>query len=72
MWALQVLRALVGADKNFELLVLPGAGHGAGEHPYVFRRRMAFFCAPSSGDGAALGLNSLSRDQSEGGGVGSS
>ncbi len=64
---LQVVRALVGADKDFELLALPGAGHGAGEHPYVFRRRISFFCAPSSGDGAALGLNGLSRNQSEGG-----
>ncbi len=40
---MQVVRALINANKDFELLVLPGAGHGAGEHPYAFRRRMAFF-----------------------------
>jgi dipeptidyl aminopeptidase/acylaminoacyl peptidase len=39
----QVVRALIEADKDFELLVLPGVGHGAGEKPYAFRRRMAFF-----------------------------
>jgi dipeptidyl aminopeptidase/acylaminoacyl peptidase len=39
----QVVRALIEADKDFELLVLPGVGHGAGERPYAFRRRMAFF-----------------------------
>lgn len=40
---LQVVSALIKADKDFELLILPGAGHGAGELPYAFRRRMDFF-----------------------------
>lgn len=40
---MQVVRALIDADKDFELLVMPGAGHGAGESPYAARRRMAFF-----------------------------
>jgi dipeptidyl-peptidase-4 len=40
---MQVVNALVKADKDFELLVMPGAGHGAAESPYGRRRRMDFF-----------------------------
>ncbi|MBX7106828.1 MAG: prolyl oligopeptidase family serine peptidase [Gemmataceae bacterium] len=40
---MQVVDALVRADKDFELLVVPGAGHGAGETPYAARRRADFF-----------------------------
>ena len=40
---MQVVDALVKADKDFELLILPGHGHGAGETPYASRRRMDFF-----------------------------
>jgi dipeptidyl-peptidase 4 len=40
---LQVVNALVKADKDFELLVMPATGHGAAETPYASRRRMDFF-----------------------------
>jgi dipeptidyl aminopeptidase/acylaminoacyl peptidase len=40
---MQVVNALVKANKDFDLLVIPGAGHGAGETPYGNRRRMDFF-----------------------------
>jgi dipeptidyl aminopeptidase/acylaminoacyl peptidase len=40
---LQVANALVKADKDFELLLIPGAGHGAAELPYGKRRRADFF-----------------------------
>lgn len=40
---MQVVDALVKADKDFELLIIPGAGHGAAESPYGRRRRMDFF-----------------------------
>jgi dipeptidyl-peptidase-4 len=40
---LQVANALIKANKDFELLIIPGAGHGAGESPYAARRRMDFF-----------------------------
>ncbi len=40
---MQVVDALIRADKDFELLVIPGAGHGAGETPYAARRRADFF-----------------------------
>jgi dipeptidyl-peptidase-4 len=40
---LQVAAALVRADKEFELLIVPSANHGAGESPYASRRRMDFF-----------------------------
>ncbi len=41
--SMQVVHALIKADKDFELLVVPGAGHGVGESPYAARRRMDFF-----------------------------
>jgi dienelactone hydrolase len=40
---MQVVNALIKADKDFDLLVIPGAGHGAAESPYGRRRRMDFF-----------------------------
>ncbi|MEY2598413.1 MAG: Prolyl tripeptidyl peptidase precursor [Verrucomicrobiota bacterium] len=40
---LQVVHALIAANKDFELLVLPGTGHGAGETAYAVKRRMQFF-----------------------------
>ncbi len=41
--SMQVVNALIKADKDFDLLIVPGAGHGAGESPYAARRRMDFF-----------------------------
>ncbi len=40
---MQVADALIKADKDFELIIFPGANHGAGESPYGQRRRMDFF-----------------------------
>jgi dipeptidyl aminopeptidase/acylaminoacyl peptidase len=40
---LQVVDALVKADKDFELLVMPGVGHGAADTPYGRRRLEDFF-----------------------------
>ncbi|TWT69710.1 prolyl oligopeptidase family serine peptidase [Crateriforma conspicua] len=40
---MQVVDALVRADKDFELLVMPGVGHGAAGHPYAARRQADFF-----------------------------
>ena len=39
---MQVVNALVKADKDFDLLVIPGSNHGAAESPYGSRRRMDF------------------------------
>ncbi len=39
---MQVVNALVRADRDFELLIIPGAGHGAAETPYGTRRRADF------------------------------
>lgn len=39
---MQVVNALVKADKDFELLIIPGVGHGAAETPYGHRRRKDF------------------------------
>jgi dipeptidyl aminopeptidase/acylaminoacyl peptidase len=39
----QVANALIKADKDFELCVVPGAGHGVGERPYLRRKRIEFF-----------------------------
>ncbi len=40
---MQVVDALIRADKDFELLVIPGQGHGAAGTPYGRRRRRDFF-----------------------------
>jgi len=40
---MQVANALIGANKDFDLVVIPSAGHGACESPYGQRRRMDFF-----------------------------
>lgn len=39
----QVARKLIDADKDFEFVVVPGAGHGACETPWASRKRTAFF-----------------------------
>ena len=39
----QVIEALIKADKDFEMIVFPSGGHGAGESPYGRRRRLEFF-----------------------------
>lgn len=41
--SMQVVNALIQEDKDFDMLIVPGAGHGIGESPYLHRRRMAFF-----------------------------
>lgn len=40
---MQVVNALIRADKDFDLLVVPGGGHGAGSGPYGERRRRDIF-----------------------------
>ena len=40
---MQVVNALIKADRDFEMIVFPGSNHGAGESPYGQRRRMDFF-----------------------------
>ncbi len=40
---MQVVNALIRADKDFDLLIVPGSDHGAGERPYARRRRQDFF-----------------------------
>ena len=40
---MQVVNALIKAGKDFDLVVFPGANHGAGGGPYGARRRKDFF-----------------------------
>jgi dipeptidyl aminopeptidase/acylaminoacyl peptidase len=40
---MQVVNALIRADKDFELLVVPGAGHGVSGSPYGKRKLQEFF-----------------------------
>jgi dipeptidyl aminopeptidase/acylaminoacyl peptidase len=40
---MQVVNALIKANKDFDLLVVPGGGHGAGSGPYGTRRQRDFF-----------------------------
>ena len=39
---MQVVNALIEGDKDFDLLVVPGGGHGIAEAPYGNRRRQDF------------------------------
>jgi dipeptidyl aminopeptidase/acylaminoacyl peptidase len=40
---MQMVNALIKANKDFDMLVVPGAGHGVGESAYGKRRRRDFF-----------------------------
>jgi dipeptidyl aminopeptidase/acylaminoacyl peptidase len=40
---MQVVNALIRANKDFELLVVPGAGHGVMRSGYGWRRLRDFF-----------------------------
>lgn len=40
---MQVVDALIRANKDFDLLVVPGGGHGVGSRPYGLRRTYDFF-----------------------------
>ncbi|WP_411846770.1 prolyl oligopeptidase family serine peptidase [Roseibacillus persicicus] len=40
---MQVVDALIRADKDFEFLSVPNGGHGIGESPYLRRKRVEFF-----------------------------
>ena len=40
---LRVVDALVKANREFDFLMLPGLGHGAGESPFAARRRARMF-----------------------------
>jgi dipeptidyl-peptidase 4 len=51
---LQVAAALTRAGKDFELLLIPGAGHGAAETAYGSRRRLDFFARHLLGDFAPV------------------
>ena len=49
---LQVVNALIKADKDFEMLVIPGACHGVTGTPYGQRRLREFFVRHLLGDAA--------------------
>ena len=40
---LQLVNALIAANKDFDLLILPNRAHGFGRDPYFIRRRWDFF-----------------------------
>ncbi len=40
---MQLVNALIQANKDFDLIVIPGAGHGCAESEYGHRRRMDYF-----------------------------
>ena len=40
---MQVVDALIKANKDFEMLIMPGVGHGAAGRPYARRRQADFF-----------------------------
>ncbi len=40
---MQVVDALIAADRDFEMLLVPNGGHGIGEKPHLRRKRVEFF-----------------------------
>jgi dipeptidyl aminopeptidase/acylaminoacyl peptidase len=48
---MQVVDALIRADKDFDLIYVPGGGHGIGSSPYCKRRRDDFFVRNLQGQG---------------------
>jgi dipeptidyl aminopeptidase/acylaminoacyl peptidase len=40
---LRLVDALVKADADFDMLIIPGADHGVASHPYAVRRTLDFF-----------------------------
>jgi dipeptidyl-peptidase-4 len=40
---MQVVNALIKANKDFDFVIFPGGGHGSGSSPYGRRRRIEFF-----------------------------
>ena len=40
---IQLVDALIKANKGFDLLVVPDANHGLAQHPYVIRRTWDYF-----------------------------
>jgi dipeptidyl aminopeptidase/acylaminoacyl peptidase len=40
---MQVANALMKADKDYEMIVVPGGGHGCGESRSMQRKRVDFF-----------------------------
>ena len=40
---MQVVNALVKADRDFDMLIIPGAGHGAAGSAYGKRRQKDYF-----------------------------
>lgn len=58
----RVAQALIEAGKNFEMLVIPGAGHGYGSADEYFERKMfRFFAKYLLGDDRADGWGDMSR-----------
>ena len=55
---MQVVNALIKADKDFDLLVIPGAGHGVARTPYGARRLEDFFVRNLLGTEAKSGMTS--------------
>jgi len=39
----QVVKKLIKADKDFEFVLIPGGGHGAGDSPWAAKKRLNFF-----------------------------
>lgn len=40
---LRLVAALIEANKDFDLVIIPNRSHGLGDHPYVVRRRWDYF-----------------------------
>ena len=58
---IQVVNALIEADKDFEFLLVPGGGHGILRSPYGWRRLEEFFVRHFLGTSPALASESVAK-----------
>ena len=63
---MQVVDALVKADKDFDLLVIPGAGHGAAGTALRETQAAGLFCAAVARSGTAQRLRGIAANQTAG------
>ena len=61
---MQVVDALIAADKDFDLLIVPNANHTTARNPYTWRRTVEYLAKNLNADGQQLSEISQSKVQS--------
>ena len=53
---LVVVDALINANKDFDLLIMPNQPHACGSHPYFVRKRWDYFVRHLLGEAPPVGI----------------